>query len=181
MTFYRRPTLKTALWLMLMGSLLFAGDALVGGGEWRRPAHNFGGGVTHSFAIAFTTQMLFWLALPTVVGMVAPSLKWVRRICGGLAIGVLGVYLVAAHYDGWIFGYSDLGHRTEVVTLSALFGPLLAVEVPAMMAESSFDGPLIFLMIYGIWLGFFMIAADQIFASLRSKPVASLSDAESIQ
>lgn len=169
MTVHRRPTLKTALWLMLTASILFAGNALVGGVEWRRPAYDRSS-VEHSFAVAFTTEMLFWLVLPTALGMVSASTKQASHRCWAVAVAVFVLYFAAEHYADNIFGFSDAGLRVAIVTLSALFGPMLAAEVPARMADAAFDGPMIFVLIYGIWLGFYVMATDKIIGSLQEKP-----------
>jgi hypothetical protein len=169
LTVHRLPTMKTALWLMLTASILFAGNVAIGGVEWRRPAYG-GSFVRYSFAIAFTTQMLFWLVLPTAVGMLSFLREQAIHRCWTVALGVFVLYFVVAYNRGGIFGFSDSGLRAEVVTLSALFGPLLAVEGPAMLfAVSAFDGPAVLVIICVIWLGSFIMATDKIIGSLQEK------------
>lgn len=169
MTVHRRPTLKTALWLMLTASILFAGNALVGGVEWKRPAYRFGGhSVPHSFPIAVTTELLFWLVLPTVAGMFHRSNKSAAKTCWIVGLVILGLYIVCARNDSEIFGRSDFGRTMQSFTLSTLFGPMLAVELPAMIAGR--DDTLLITAVYAIWLGFIVMAADKITGSLQPKP-----------
>lgn len=165
---HRRPTLQTALWLTLTASILFAGNAAIGGVQWRRPAVG-ASFVEYSFAIAFTTQILFWLVLPTALGMLSFVREQANHRCWTVAFGLFVLNVVVAYNAGGIFGFSDAGLQAERIMLSALFGPLLAVEGPAMLIASAINSQIVLLIICVIWLGSYIVAVDKIIGSLQEK------------
>lgn len=161
---HRRPTMQTAIWLILTASILFAFNAAIGGVEWQRPALD-GNSAEYSFAIAFTTQMLFWLVMPVAIGMLTSFREQAIHRCWTIAFGALVLYCVVAYFADAIFGFSEVGLQAKRIVLSALFGPLLAADGPSMLVASAFG----LLMLGVIWLGSFIMAVGKIIGSLQEK------------
>ncbi len=103
------PGAATAGGICLTGALLWAGVLSTDGGIW------------DPVQLVILAGGLVILATAALVGMVVKGSRWGRRMAGGLAVGELGVAMVAP-VSGWWWA----GVGVAAATLALVSGPWLA-------------------------------------------------------